>query len=77
VSDAPIERPRTVAPAPGWKHATNARNFRRGAVFGFYEFGHLWAGIVEDVDTLTLRVKVRDIRPGVIDHTAPTRNPLS
>jgi hypothetical protein len=73
----PADPPRLVVPAPGWKIATNARNFRKGGVFGFYEFGQLWAGVVEEVDTLALRVKVRDIRPGVIDHTAPTRNPLS
>ena len=50
-------------PKAGWKHALNYQQFMAGDVFGWYEGGHLWSGIVEE--TATCSVKVRDVMPGV------------
>lgn len=62
-------------PPPGWKHCLNAMDFR-GGVFGWTEGGKLWSGIVEDRDYVGMRVKVRDVLPGVIDWTSAARSPL-
>ena len=51
-------------PQPGWKHALNEQTFRRGDIFGWYEDGRLWSGIVEEIGTCS--VKVKDVMPGVV-----------
>lgn len=51
-------------PKPGWKHALNYQRFRAGDVFGWREGDHLWTGIVEEIQTNS--VKVRDVAPGVL-----------
>lgn len=52
-----------------WVHATNAAQFQRGDVFGWRdersETGML-SGIVVESDSLKLRVKVRDLRAGIL-----------
>ena len=50
-------------PKAGWKHALNAWNFQVGSVFGWNDGGHLWSGIVEEIDGNAARVKVKDILP--------------
>lgn len=51
-------------PKPGWKHALNHDRFQPGSLFGWYESGHLWTGIVEEIAPCS--VKVRDVMPGVM-----------
>lgn len=52
-----------------WVHCTNPNDFTRGGVFGWRdersETGWL-SGIVQEVDHLHLRVRVNDIRAGVL-----------
>lgn len=52
-----------------WVHAVNASQFRQGGVFGWRdkrsETGFL-SGVVVEVDHLHLRVRVRDIRAGIL-----------
>lgn len=62
-----------TVPEPGWKHATNAGAFREGGVFAWREHGHLWSGIVVEVDDRHLRVKVRDVLPATVMTTAVRR----
>jgi hypothetical protein len=50
-------------PTEGGKHTLNEHRFRNGGVFGWWEDGHLWTGIVEEVGPCSVRV--RDILPGV------------
>lgn len=52
-------------PKPGWKHALNYQRFRAGDTFGWHEDGRLWTGIVEEINTCS--VKVRDVLPGVMN----------
>lgn len=56
----------SLTPAPGWKHALNAAHFKVGRVFGWHEFGKLWAGRVVEVDVRACRVKVDSVHPAVI-----------
>lgn len=51
-------------PKPGWKHALNYQRFQQGDVFGWYEDGHMWTGIVEE--SKMCGVKVKDVLPGVL-----------
>lgn len=52
-------------PKPGWKHALNYEKFREGSVFGWWEDGYLWTGVVEE--SKSCAVKVKDIMPGVLE----------
>lgn len=55
-----------------WVHALNAHAFRYGQVFGWpsdeAETG-LLSGIVIETDHIGLRVRVSDIRAGIINET--------
>ncbi len=51
-------------PKAGWKHALNYQNFSLGSVFGWYEDGHFWTGIVEERKACS--VLVRDVLPGIL-----------
>ena len=50
-------------PKAGWKHALNYQKFREGDVFGWFQDGRWWTGIVEETGTCS--VKVKDVLPGV------------
>jgi hypothetical protein len=53
-------------PKAGWKHALNYQRFSAGHIFGWYEDGYFWTGIVEERKTCS--VKVKDVLPGVMKY---------
>lgn len=61
-----LEKQRLNFPAEGWQHALNAAKYSSGDTFGWWQDGTLWSGIVEETDHRGLRVRVRDVLPGMI-----------
>lgn len=57
-------------PQAGWKHTLNPERFMFGGIFGWYEDGQLWSGIVEEIGPCS--VKVRDVLPGKLASTKST-----
>jgi hypothetical protein len=53
-------------PDEGWKHCTDPLRHAEGSVFGWWEGGRLWSGIVRERDHRHLRVRVDRVGPGTL-----------
>lgn len=58
-----------------WVHATNASSYSWGDIIGWRDDSSptgYWSGVVQEVDTMALRVRVRHIKPGVLSSKRPS-----